>query len=94
MKMKSENRLIARGDAALSLKGRDKDRLFLVVDVRNGRAFVTDGSVRKNTALKAKNVKHLKVLRSGVLTELSDRIRKGEPVADAKVRKALASLGE
>lgn len=94
MKMKSENRLIARGDAALSLKGRDKDRLFLVVDVRNGRAFVTDGSVRKTTALKAKNVKHLKVLRSGVLTELSERIRKGEPVADVKVRRALASLGE
>ena len=53
---------ISVGDIVLSTKGRDKDQYFLVVDKLDKIVYLADGKYRKVTALKKKNVKHLKII--------------------------------
>lgn len=88
--MKKEN--FSRGDVAISLKGRDKNRFFVITDFdpENGIAMIVDGRIRKTARPKKKNAKHLKKLQSAVYTELAERINNGEPVSDRKVKAAIA----
>ena len=85
---------IVSGDLVESLKGRDKGRLYIVVTVKDGRAAITDGKVRKTVKPKSKNVKHLKTVQSATLKEIADKIAKGEPVSDAKVRNAISAFNK
>lgn len=84
----------SRGDTALSLKGRDKGNYFIIIDSENGFAWVADGKVRKATKPKKKNVKHLKKISSASFIEIAERINKGEPIADKKIKKAITALNE
>ena len=47
------------GDVVKSTAGRDKDGFFLVIDLKDGFAYIADGKTRKIGNLKKKNVKHL-----------------------------------
>lgn len=47
------------GSVVRSKAGRDKGNLFLVVDVRDGYAYVADGKLRKTEKPKKKKLKHL-----------------------------------
>lgn len=87
-----KRREFARGDLAISLKGRDKDRLFIIVDFDSEKeiAAITDGKIRKAARPKKKNAKHLKKIQSAVCIELAERIYNGEPVSDRKVKKEIS----
>ncbi len=59
-------------DVVRSIKGRDKDRLLVVIKVENEKVFVVDGKERKLAKPKSKNPKHLlplnKTINEGFLT--------------------------
>lgn len=88
--MKKEK--FSRGDVAISLKGRDKNKFFIITDFdpENGIALITDGRIRKTARPKKKNAKHLKKIQSAVCIELAERIYNGEPASDRKVKTAIA----
>ena len=82
------------GDVVKSLKGRDKDELFLVVGVKDGRAEIVDGRVRRVIDPKLKNQKHLETVYPTVLKELAERISSGKPVGNDRVRKEISTVKE
>ena len=77
------------GDIALSLAGRDKGRLFFVLEVGPSRALLTDGKLRRIEHPKSKALKHLRFLKNGHL-ETARKIRDGTIVSNKEIRKALA----
>ena len=82
-------KLISQGDVVKSVKGRDKDNLFLVVKTEGNFAYLADGCVRKITALKKKNQKHLELVKSAVLIELAEKISCNNAVANKRLKKEL-----
>ena len=59
-----------------SVAGRDKDRFYLVLYIKNGRAFIADGKVRLIAKPKPKNFIHLKVTKDFVNIEDFDTNKK------------------
>ena len=51
-----------KGDVVKSLKGRDKDCIYVVINVVNGMAYLANGRNRKVENPKKKNEKHLEVV--------------------------------
>lgn len=81
------------GDVVISLSGRDKGGYFLVISAENDFVFLVDGKVRKVNNPKKKKVKHVKIFKKAVLTELAEEIN-GSPVSDKRVRRFLSSVKE
>ncbi len=77
------------GDVVISLKGRDKDKHFLLCDIKDGFALIVNGKDRKVTRLKKKNVKHLKKVEGVSLIELAREIQKGKPVGNQRIARAV-----
>lgn len=77
------------GDVVISLKGRDKDKIFLVCDIKDQICFIANGKERKVSHLKKKNVKHLRKVNDVSLTELALKIQKGDPVGNKRVARAV-----
>ncbi len=76
------------GSVVLSKQGRDKDMYFLVVSVGKGFVYLADGGMRKLSAPKKKNIKH--VSNSGVFLDvIADKITTGKKVFDSEVKSAL-----
>lgn len=80
---------IVIGDVVKSLSGRDKDGFFLVVDVKDGFAYIVNGKERKVDGLKKKNLKHLEKIEVTGYPEIAIKIQRGEPVGNQKVKKLL-----
>ena len=54
---------MAKGAIVRSVCGRDRKRLFVIVDVcDDGRVMVADGKLHKLACPKKKNLRHIKVL--------------------------------
>ena len=80
---------IKPSDIVQSLAGHDKSEVFFVLRTEETFAYVADGKNRKCSKPKRKNLKHLaRVAESD--SQVAQRIRRGESVADSEVRKALA----
>ena len=58
-----------KGEAVISLQGRDKGKYYVVAEVRGDRVLVVDGEKRKLENPKIKNVKHLRLLPRNVSEE-------------------------
>ena len=58
-----------KGDVVKSLKGRDKDCIYVVIKVEGSMAYLANGRNRKVENPKKKNEKHLEVV-----TEICDFI--------------------
>ena len=54
------NSEIKEGSLVVSVKGHDKDRLYLVIQILNGYALCVDGDYRTLEKPKKKRTKHLK----------------------------------
>ena len=50
---------ITVGMLVYSKAGRDKQKMFLVLDVKNGYAYIADGDLRKSEKPKKKKLIHL-----------------------------------
>ena len=79
------------GDVVISIAGRDKETVFLVVNTEGKTAYVADGKVRAVNSLKQKNLKHLKKVEGASLQEFANRIQSGQPVSGKKLHRALVA---
>ena len=58
-----------KGEAVISLQGRDKGKYYVIVEVQGDRVLVADGVKRKKDNPKIKNVKHLRLLPRNISEE-------------------------
>ena len=65
-----------------------------MTDTDGDRATVVDGKTRRVGKEKKKNLKHLEIFIPQADKELAERIRKGIPTADARVKKRIRELSE
>ena len=75
------------GDVVVSTAGRDQGKYFLVITVQNTIAYITNGRERKVTALKKKNIKHLRTLSKFTGIDLANAISNGKPVGNQRIYK-------
>ena len=54
--------MFERGNIVRSLKGRDKDKISVVLSCENNKVYISDGKEHKLTKPKLKNPKHLEKL--------------------------------
>ena len=85
---------VSVGDLVISIAGRDKDEIFLVVGSENGFSFIVDGKTRKVGKPKKKNNKHLKTLISESNKELAEKIRRGESVGNKTIHRTIKAEKE
>ena len=79
------------GDLVLSLAGRDKGGIFLVIKSEGDCIWITDGKVRKVARPKRKKHRHVQVVMSAADTALAERIARGEAVSDRRVKALIAA---
>ena len=80
---------IAIGQVVKSKAGRDKNKLFIVLDiVDESYVILVDGRLRKLENPKKKKIKHLG-LYSSIISDLSER-QDNKEVSDAYIREVLA----
>ena len=80
---------IAIGQVVMSRAGRDKGRIFLVLDIIDAQhVSIIDGDLRKLDNPKRKKIKHLIVYKT-IISELKDKIENDKGINDAYIRKLL-----
>ena len=60
-------KVICVGDAVESIAGRDKGKIYIVLNVDCDYASLANGFERKTQSPKRKNVKHIKLVKNAVL---------------------------
>jgi len=74
-----------------SLAGRDKDRLFIVMETEPNFVYLVDGKLRKIESPKKKRRKH--VAYEGLPGErILTKLTSGEKVLNSEIRRALAEF--
>ena len=85
---------VSVGDLVISIAGRDKGKIFLVIQSENGKSLIVDGKIRKVNKPKIKNNKHLKKLFLANFNELAERIKRGESVGNQRVYRTIKAEKE
>ena len=81
---------IVTGSAVYSRAGRDKGELFIVLSVKDGYVYMSDGSTRKLSNPKKKKIKHLN--RTNFVSEKVAKAIEQGILEDYMIRKELAEL--
>lgn len=76
-------------DVVESINGRDKDRLFFVINIEKEYALIADGKGRRLEKPKQKKLKHLR-FRARRDDRVSNKMRDGEKLTNSDLRRALA----
>ena len=82
---------IIKSSIVIAKAGRDKGKLFVVLDVMGDYAYIADGKSRKIEKPKKKKIKHLSFFNNNE-TRLGDDLLSGEKITNAKIRKCLQSV--
>ena len=77
------------GDLVKSKMGRDRNVIFLVVDVKDKIAYVADGKTRKIDLPKKKNIKHLERLNVTPLVGVIEKLHANQKVGNSSLKKAI-----
>ena len=83
---------IGKGCVVESEAGRDKGKLFFVLDVSEGYALLVDGRIRRVENPKRKKIKHIRFVSKDTETRLYTKISSGVRPENAEIRKAISSL--
>ena len=84
---------ISKSDIVISLAGRDKDKLFYVVNTEDNYVFLADGKGRKLENPKRKKLKHVRRV-SRTETRVAMKILNGDKVLNSELRRDLAAFGQ
>ena len=84
---------ISKSDIVISLAGRDKDKLFYVMDVEDNYVLLADGKGRKLENPKRKKLKHVRRV-SRTETRVALKIKQGDKVLNSELRRDLATFGQ
>lgn len=80
-------------DLVVSLSGRDKNRIFMVLEVLDSNyVLIADGMLRKLEKPKKKKVKHLEKSQYTLNERLLQKISEGKKITNAELRKSLRAL--
>lgn len=83
---------IARSDIVKAATGRDKGKLFFVLDVDGDFLLLADGKTRRLERPKRKKRKHV-IFQARFDCRTAEKIRSGEKLANSDLRKTLAQFG-
>ena len=82
---------IERSCLVESIAGRDKGRMFFVLEVEGDYVILADGKLRKTENPKRKKIKHIRfAANSG--SQAACKIRGGEPVLNKELRAGLSGV--
>ena len=84
---------ISKSDIIESLAGRDKGKLFYVIDTEENYVLIADGKGRKLEDPKRKKLKHVRRV-SRTETRVALKIRNGDKVLNSELRRDLAAFGQ
>lgn len=85
---------IVIGQVVKSRAGRDKGRIFLIIDIIDGDyVHVVDGDLRKLDNPKKKKIKHL-IIYNTILKELKYKLDNNIKINNAYIRKLLEPLNK
>ena len=84
---------ISKSDIVISLAGRDKDKLFYVMDVEDNYVLLADGKGRKLENPKRKKLKHVRRV-TRTETRVATKILNGDKVLNSELRRDLATFGQ
>jgi len=80
------------GQLVISKAGRDKEKAYLIAKILDESfVAVVDGSLRKLTQPKRKNIKHLQVTNK-VASEIREKLLAGARLEDEQVRQVIQEL--
>ncbi len=81
------------GQVVKSKAGRDKDKLFIVLDIVDDfYVLLVDGRLRKLETPKTKNIKHVMIYNS-IVDDLSEK-KANEEINNSYIRKVLAPFNK
>lgn len=83
---------IARSDIVISTAGRDKGKLFFVLETEGDFLLLADGKTRRLESPKRKKRKHT-AFRAHGDCRVAEKIRSGEKFTNSELRRTLAQLG-
>ena len=84
---------ISKSDIIISLAGRDKGKLFYVMDVEENYVLIADGKGRKLENPKRKKLKHVRRV-TRTETRVAAKILNGDKVLNSELRRDLATFGQ
>ena len=84
---------ISKSDIILSLAGRDKGKLFYVIETEENYVLIADGKGRKLENPKRKKLKHVRRV-TRTETRVADKILRGDKVLNSELRRDLATFGQ
>jgi len=84
---------ISKSDIIESLAGRDKGKLFYVMDIEDNFVLIADGKGRKLENPKRKKLKHVRRV-SRTETRVALKILQGDKVLNSELRRDLATFGQ
>lgn len=82
---------IRKSDFVRAAAGRDKNKLFVVLDADEQYAYIANGRSRKLEAPKHKKLKHLRFVGKNH-TGLGEKLRLGEEITNSEIRRTLAGF--
>lgn len=81
------------GSIVQSIAGRDKGKLFLVVEVEENYVYLVDGDLRKIENPKKKKMKHLELTRY-FDANMAERIVKKNKITNQDIKKVIKEIQE
>ena len=84
---------ISKSDIILSLAGRDKGKLFYVIETEENYVLIADGKGRKLENPKRKKLKHVRRV-TRTETRVALKIQNGDKVLNSELRRDLATFGQ
>ena len=84
---------ISKSDIVISLAGRDKDKLFYVIEIEDNYVLLADGKGRKLENPKRKKLKHVRRV-TRTETRVATKILNGDKVLNSELRRDLATFGQ
>lgn len=85
---------IAKGQVVKSRAGRDKGRIFLIIDIIDKEnVYIVDGDLRKLDRPKKKKIKHL-IVYNTILDELKYKLDNNIKINNAYIRRLLEPLNK
>ncbi|MFA5527732.1 MAG: KOW domain-containing RNA-binding protein [Peptostreptococcales bacterium] len=83
---------ISVGQIVKSKAGRDKNRLFFVIDIINDQfVLIVDGDLRKIEKPKMKKIKHLKMV-YGINKDIQEKLERNEKINNIYLKRELEKL--
>ena len=83
--------VVKKSDIVVSTAGRDKDKVFFVLEEDGQFAYIANGRERKIESPKRKKLKHLQLI-SKSEGRAAEKLRSGDRLTNSELRKALADV--